>query len=196
PEDRERYQTIFANQPGAVASPTAGLHFTSAVVERLRARGIEICPLTLYVGPGTFQPVRTNEVERHRMQTEAYEIPEATAKAIGRARTERRPVLAVGTTVVRALESAALQSIGARGRGGVASAAEVPAGPGEAGVYLYPGAEFLVVNQILTNFHLPKSTLLLLVCAFAGRDFILDAYRHAVEAGYRFCSYGDCMLIR
>jgi len=196
PEDRERYQTIFANQPGAVASPTAGLHFTPAIVERLRARGIEICPLTLYVGPGTFQPVRTNEVERHRMQTEAYEIPEATAKAIGRARAERRPVLAVGTTVVRALESAALQSIGARGRGGVASAAEVPAGPGEAGVYLYPGAEFLVVNQLLTNFHLPKSTLLLLVSAFAGREFILEAYRHAVEAGYRFYSYGDCMLIR
>ena len=190
PEDRERYQTIFARQPGAVAAPTAGLHFTPAVVERLRDRGIEICPLTLYVGPGTFQPVRTNEVERHRMQPEAYEIPEATATAIGRAKAERRPVLAVGTTVVRALESAA------RGVGCLSGAAEVPAGPGEAGVYLYPGAEFLVVNQLLTNFHLPKSTLLLLVCAFAGRQLILDAYRHAVDSGYRFYSYGDCMLIR
>ena len=196
PEDRERYQTMFARHPGAVASPTAGLHFTPAVVERLRVRGIEICPLTLYVGPGTFQPVRTSEVERHRMQPEAYEIPEATATAIGRAQAGRRPVLAVGTTVVRALESAARQGMAARGGEGVASAAEVPAGPGEAGVYLYPGAEFLVVNQLLTNFHLPKSTLLLLVCAFAGREFVLEAYRHAVEAGYRFYSYGDCMLIR
>ncbi|HKO05357.1 MAG TPA: tRNA preQ1(34) S-adenosylmethionine ribosyltransferase-isomerase QueA [Candidatus Acidoferrales bacterium] len=196
PEDRERYQTIFARQPGAVASPTAGLHFTSAVVERLRDRGIEICTLTLYVGPGTFQPVRTNEVERHRMQVEAYEIPEVTATSIGRAKAERRPVLAVGTTVVRALESAARQAMAARGGGFAAAGGEVPAGPGEAGVYLYPGAEFLVVNQLLTNFHLPKSTLLLLVCAFAGREFILEAYRHAVEADYRFYSYGDCMLIR
>ncbi len=196
PEDRERYQTIFARQPGAVAAPTAGLHFTSAVVERLRDRGIEICALTLYVGPGTFQPVRTNEVERHRMQPEAYEIPEATATAIGRAKAERRPVLAVGTTVVRALESAARQAMAARGGGFAAAGGEMPAGPGEAGVYLYPGAEFLVVNQLLTNFHLPKSTLLLLVCAFAGREFILDAYRHAVASGYRFYSYGDCMLIR
>jgi len=195
-EDRERYQTIFARRPGAVAAPTAGLHFTAGVVERLRGRGIEICPLTLYVGPGTFQPVRTNEVERHRMQPEAYEIPEATAKAIGRARAERRPVLAVGTTVVRALESAARRAMVARGGGSGTPATELPAGPGEADVYLYPGAEFLVVNQLLTNFHLPKSTLLLLVCAFAGREFLLEAYRHAVEAGYRFYSYGDCMLIR
>jgi S-adenosylmethionine:tRNA ribosyltransferase-isomerase len=196
PEDRESYQTMFARHPGAVAAPTAGLHFTPAVVERLRARGIEICPLTLYVGPGTFQPVRTDEVERHRMQTEAYDVPEATVAAIRRARAARRPVLAVGTTVVRALESAARQAMAAPGADSAASVAEVSAGPGEAGVYLYPGAEFLVVNQLLTNFHLPKSTLLLLVCAFAGREFVLDAYRHAVEAGYRFYSYGDCMLIR
>jgi S-adenosylmethionine:tRNA ribosyltransferase-isomerase len=148
------------------------------------------------VGPGTFQPVRTDEVERHRMQPEAYEIPEDTAAAIHRARAAGRPVLAVGTTVVRALESAARQVRGGP-QGQVApSSVEVPAGPGEAGVFLYPGAEFLVVDQLLTNFHLPKSTLLLLVSAFAGREFILEAYRHAVEAGYRFYSYGDCMLIR
>ncbi|HKO04958.1 MAG TPA: tRNA preQ1(34) S-adenosylmethionine ribosyltransferase-isomerase QueA [Candidatus Acidoferrales bacterium] len=196
PEDRERYQTIFARQPGAVAAPTAGLHFTPAVLERLRARGIEICTLTLDVGPGTFQPVRTEEVERHRMQPEAYEIPEATAAAICRAQAAGRPVLAVGTTVVRALESAARRAMAARGAGRNSSAAPVAAGAGEADVYLYPGAEFLMVNQLLTNFHLPKSTLLLLVCGFAGRDFVLDAYGHAVEAGYRFYSYGDCMLIR
>jgi len=184
-EDRERYQTVFARRPGAVAAPTAGLHFTPAILDRIRARGIEVCPLTLLVGPGTFQPVRTDEIERHEMQTEAYDIPEATAAAIRRARSAKRPVLAVGTTVVRALESAAR------------SAGEsIPPGPGEAAAYLYPGAEFRVVGQLLTNFHLPKSTLLLLVSAFAGREFVLDAYRHAVREGYRFYSYGDCMLIR
>lgn len=190
-EDRERYQTVFARRSGAVAAPTAGLHFTERILERIRARGVEICPLTLFVGAGTFQPVRTDEVERHQMQPEAYDLPETTAAAIGRARAAGRPVLAVGTTVVRALESAA-QTAGLRS----GHAGAIPAGPGEAGIYLYPGAEFLVVNQLLTNFHLPKSTLLLLVAAFAGRDFVLDAYRHAVESGYRFYSYGDCMLIR
>jgi len=191
PEDRSRYQTIFARHTGAVAAPTAGLHFTERVLERLRARGVEVCALTLYVGPGTFQPVRTEEVERHTMQPEAYEIPASTAEAVNRARTAGRPVLAVGTTVVRALESAA--------RAGVPDAAGRPRlspGSGEARVYLYPGAEFRVVDQLLTNFHLPKSSLLVLVSAFAGRELILDAYRHAVEAGYRFYSYGDCMLIR
>jgi len=191
PEDRTRYQTIFARHPGAVAAPTAGLHFTPSIVERVRVRGIELCALTLYVGPGTFQPVRTDEVERHQMQPEAYEIPAATVAAIHRARAEGRPVLAVGTTVVRALESAA-RAAGRDGDGRLL----LPSGPGEATAYLYPGAEFLVVNQILTNFHLPKSTLLLLVSAFAGREFILDAYRHAVASGFRFYSYGDCMLIR
>ena len=191
PEDRARYQTIFARHPGAVAAPTAGLHFTQAVLDRLRARGMELCALTLSVGPGTFQPVRTDEVERHEMQPEAYEIPEATADAINRARAAHRPVLAVGTTVVRALESA----VRARGSG-TSRRPLIPSGPGEATAYLYPGAEFRVVDQLLTNFHLPKSTLLLLVSAFAGREFVLDAYRHAVQAGYRFYSYGDCMLIR
>jgi S-adenosylmethionine:tRNA ribosyltransferase-isomerase len=196
PEDRERYQTIFARRPGAVAAPTAGLHFTPAVLERLRGRGVEICSLTLFVGPGTFQPVRTADVERHQMQPEAYDIPTETAAAIRRACATGRPVLAVGTTVVRALESAARNAVAAQGSGAAASGFEVPSGPGEAGIYLYPGADFLVVNQLLTNFHLPRSTLLLLVSAFAGRDFILAAYRHAVETGYRFYSYGDCMLIR
>ena len=191
PEDEARYQTVFARRPGAVAAPTAGLHFTESIFERLRARGIEICALTLFVGPGTFQPVRTEEVERHQMQPEAYDIPESTAAALVRARAARRPVLAVGTTVVRTLESAARAATAAGG-----AAMKIPAGPGEAGVYLYPGAEFRVVTQLLTNFHLPKSTLLLLVAAFAGRELILDAYRHAVESGYRFYSYGDCMLIR
>jgi S-adenosylmethionine:tRNA ribosyltransferase-isomerase len=192
PEDRERYQTIFARRPGAVAAPTAALHFTPAIVERIRARGIEFCSLTLNVGPGTFQPVRTEEVERHRMLPEAYVIPEETAAKINRAREAGRPVLAVGTTVVRALESAA------QGPGGVTRSgpAMIPAGSGEAGAYLFPGAQFLVVDQLLTNFHLPKSTLLLLVCAFAGREHILKAYRHAMDTGYRFYSYGDCMLIR
>jgi S-adenosylmethionine:tRNA ribosyltransferase-isomerase len=190
-EDRERYQTIFARRPGAVAAPTAGLHFTPEVLERLRSRGTEVCALTLYVGPGTFQPVRTDEVERHQMQPEAYEIPEATAAAIAQARDAGRPVLAVGTTVVRTLESAARA-----GERDALGRLRIPSGPGEAGVYLYPGADFLVVNQLLTNFHLPKSTLLLLVCAFAGRGFIFQAYRHAVDSGYRFYSYGDCMLIR
>ena len=189
--DRERYQTVFARRPGAVAAPTAGLHFTASILERLRARGIEICPLTLFVGPGTFQPVRSEVIERHPMQPEAYDIPEATAAAIERARARGRPVLAVGTTVVRALESAARAAAAAGGPG-----VNIPSGPGEAGIFLYPGADFLVVNQLLTNFHLPKSTLLLLVCAFAGREFILDAYGHAAESGYRFYSYGDCMLIR
>jgi S-adenosylmethionine:tRNA ribosyltransferase-isomerase len=183
-EDRERYQTIFARRPGAVAAPTAGLHFTPVILDELRARGVEVRTLTLFVGPGTFQPVRTDEVERHEMQPEAYDIPAETAEAVRRAKTAGRPVLAVGTTVVRALESAARTH------------AALPAGPGEAGVYLYPGAEFLVVDQLLTNFHLPKSTLLLLVSALAGRELILDAYRHAVASNYRFYSYGDCMLIR
>ena len=189
--DRSRYQTIFAQRPGAVAAPTAGLHFTQDVLERLRARGVELRALTLYVGPGTFQPVRTEEVERHTMHPEAYEIPAATADAVNRARAGGRPVLAVGTTVVRALESAARSA--PAGPGGIP---QIPAGPGDAAAYIYPGAEFRVVDQLLTNFHLPKSTLLVLVSAFAGREFILRAYRHAVESGYRLYSYGDCMLIR
>jgi S-adenosylmethionine:tRNA ribosyltransferase-isomerase len=187
--DRERYQTVFAKQPGAIAAPTAGLHFTAEILEKIRARGVEICELTLDVGLGTFQPVHTETLESHVMHSESYEIPEQTAQYIRRARAERRPILAIGTTVVRALEAAAL-------RAAEANATELLlAGKADARLFIYPGFPFRVVDALLTNFHLPRSTLLALVCAFAGRERVLAAYRHAIEAGYRFYSYGDCMLI-
>jgi S-adenosylmethionine:tRNA ribosyltransferase-isomerase len=173
-DDAERYQTVYATQPGAVAAPTAGLHFDAALLERVRLRGARIAKLTLHVGFGTFQPVRSDEVEAHRMHRERYSIPQSTLDAIRGRRT-----LAVGTSTLRALESAA--------------ATGTPTG--ETGLFIYPGYEFRVVDRLLTNFHLPKSTLLMLVCAFAGRDTILRAYRHAVERRYRFFSYGDAMLI-
>ena len=188
PSDRERYQTVFARQGTAVAAPTAGLHFTPEILARIRARGVEIVELTLDVGLGTFEPVRTERLEDHPIHAEAYEIPEATSAALARARSEKRPVLAVGTTVVRALEDAAEKNQG--------SAEPVAPGKSEAKIFLYPGKSFRVVNQMLTNFHLPRSSLLALVAAFAGRDTVLRAYRHAVDAGYRFYSYGDAMLIR
>jgi len=188
PADRERYQTVFAKQGSAVAAPTAGLHFTPAILERLRARGIEMAEITLDVGLGTFEPVRTERLEDHKIHAETYEIPETTAEAIERARRAGRPVLAVGTTVVRALEDAAEKNTG---RGG-----DVAAGRSEATIFLYPGKNFRIVDQLLTNFHLPQSSLLALVAAFAGREHVLRAYRHAVETGYRFYSYGDAMLIR
>jgi S-adenosylmethionine:tRNA ribosyltransferase-isomerase len=181
--DRERYQTVFARRWGAVAAPTAGLHFSERVLEALRARGCQVVELTLEVGYGTFQPIRVETVERHRMHAESYEIPAETAEAIAQARAAGRPVLAVGTTVVRALEASAAR------HGWVA------AGRAEADIFIYPGYEFRVVDQLLTNFHLPRSSLLLLVCALAGREPVLAAYRHAVEANYRFYSYGDCMLL-
>ncbi len=185
--DRERYQTVYARQGTAVAAPTAGLHFTPAILERLRERKIEMVEITLEVGLGTFEPIRTERLEDHKIHREAYEIGESAAEAITRARRERRPVLAVGTTVVRALEDAAETS----GESG-----EVMPAKREAEIFLYPGKPFRVINQLLTNFHLPRSSLLALVAAFAGRERILAAYGHAVEAGYRFYSYGDCMLIR
>jgi S-adenosylmethionine:tRNA ribosyltransferase-isomerase len=188
--DRERYQTVFAKRPGAIAAPTAGLHFTEEILEKIRARGVEICELTLDVGLGTFQPVHTETVESHRMHSESYEIPEETKQSIERARAARRPILAVGTTVVRALEAAALRARESNTR------ELVLAGKAEARLFIYPGFPFRVVDALLTNFHLPRSTLLALVCAFAGRERVLAAYRHAVQAGYRFYSYGDCMLIR
>lgn len=189
--DRERYQTVFASHPGAVAAPTAGLHFTEETLQRIRARGPEISELTLDVGLGTFQPIHSERLEDHRMHEEQYEIPGTTARAIEEARRAGRAVVAVGTTVVRALEDSALKAQRAGGSGPVVL-------PGKAGATLFmtPGFQFRVVDALLTNFHLPRSTLLALVCAFAGRDRILDAYRHAVESGYRFYSYGDCMLIR
>ena len=186
--DRERYQTVYASQGAAVAAPTAGLHFTSEILVRLRDRGIELAEITLEVGLGTFEPLRSERVEDHKIHAESYEISEAAGAVIERARRENRPVLAVGTTVVRALEDAAEKQ---SWRGGV-----IAPGKAQADIFLYPGKPFRVVNQLLTNFHLPKSSLLALVAAFAGREHVLEAYRHAVEAGYRFYSYGDCMLIR
>ncbi len=188
PQDRERYQTVYARQGSAVAAPTAGLHFTPGILGRLRDRGIEIAELTLDVGLGTFEPVRTERLEDHKIHGEAYEIPETTAAAIERAQRASRPVLAVGTTVVRALEDAAEKSAG--------RAELLGPGKAEAEIFLYPGKPFRIINQLLTNFHLPQSTLLAMVGAFAGRDHVLRAYRHAVESGYRFYSYGDAMLIR
>lgn len=182
PEDRERYQTVYARQRGSIAAPTAGLHFTAEILEQIRQRGIEIAEITLHVGLGTFQPVHAENVEEHKMHREAFTIPPETADQINRAIEAKRRVVAVGTTTVRTLEYAALH-------GGIA------AGSGEADIFIYPGFQFRVIGALLTNFHLPKSTLLMLVSAFAGRKNILRAYEHAVKERYRFFSYGDCMWI-
>jgi S-adenosylmethionine:tRNA ribosyltransferase-isomerase len=178
PEDRERYQTVYARAPGAVAAPTAGLHFTADLLREIEEAGVGIARVTLHVGIGTFKPVSAERIEEHRMERERYEIGEEAAEAIRRA--ER--VVAVGTTVVRTLESAA---IGKR---------EVRAGSGSTGLFITPGFQFQVVDALLTNFHLPRSTLLMLVSAFAGRERVLDAYAEAVREGYRFYSYGDAMF--
>jgi len=188
PFDRERYQTVFARQGFAAAAPTAGLHFTPQILERVKACGAEIAEITLEVGLGTFEPVRTERLEDHRIHPESYEIPASAAEAIARAQREKRPILAVGTTVVRALEDAAEKHSALNGY--------VEPGRAEATIFLFPGRPFRVVNQLLTNFHLPRSSLLALVAAFAGRENVLAAYHHAVDAGYRFYSYGDCMLLR
>ena len=188
--DRERYQTVFARRPGAVAAPTAGLHFTAEILERIKARGCETCEVTLDVGLGTFQPIHTEILEEHKIHSEAYEISEEVAEKICIAKREKRPVLAVGTTVVRTLEDAAARAVDAgEGR-------QLRVGRGEAQLFIIPGHRFQIVDMLLTNFHLPKSTLLALVASFAGKENILAAYRHAVAARYRFYSYGDCMLIR
>jgi S-adenosylmethionine:tRNA ribosyltransferase-isomerase len=196
PADRERYQTIFADRPGAVAVPTAGLHFSSAILERLRQQGVEMAAITLDVGLGTFQPIHEEEVERHRIHSEHYEISEAAAAAICQAHRDGRPILAVGTTVVRTLEDAAMIAAAKYGDQAGRSKPLLEPGPAEAGIFIQPGHAFRVTDELLTNFHLPQSTLLILVSAFAGREFVLRAYRHAVGAGYRFYSYGDCMWIR
>jgi S-adenosylmethionine:tRNA ribosyltransferase-isomerase len=189
PADRERYQTVYAQAPGpmarSVAAPTAGLHFTPEILEQIRACGIEIAEITLHVGLGTFQPVRVEKVEDHRLHREWYEISAEAAEAINRAKAEGRRVVAVGTTSVRALEYAA------EGAGGN----RVEAGRGEADAFIYPGYRFRIVDAMLTNFHLPQSTLLMLVCALGGKELVMAAYQHAVEAGYRFYSYGDCMFV-
>jgi S-adenosylmethionine:tRNA ribosyltransferase-isomerase len=188
--DRERYQTVFAKHPGSIAAPTAGLHFTPEILKKIHGRGVEICELTLEVGLGTFQPVHTETLEDHVMHAESYDIPGETVERIQQARAARRPILAVGTTVVRALEAAALRAAES------GSAELLRPGKADARLFIYPGFDFRVVDALLTNFHLPRSTLLALVCAFAGREKVLGAYHHAVQAGYRFYSYGDCMLIR
>jgi S-adenosylmethionine:tRNA ribosyltransferase-isomerase len=182
PEDESRYQTIYARVPGAVAAPTAGLHFDAPLMERLRSRGIETAFLTLHVGAGTFQPVRTREIAAHRMHAERYEIPAATAAAVRRARERGRSVVAVGTTSLRALEAAARDEA-------------VAAGRAETDLFITPGFAFRIVERLITNFHLPKSTLLMLVAAFAGIEPVRAAYRHAIARRYRFFSYGDAMLI-
>jgi len=182
--DRERYQTVYAHERGSVAAPTAGLHFTQEILSRIRERGIETAEITLHVGLGTFQPVRVEIVEEHKLHSEPYSISEEAAEKIARARRASRRVVAVGTTTVRTLEYAAQQSHG-----------EIPPGSGEANLFIYPGFEFQVVGALLTNFHLPQSTLLMLVCALSGKENVLRAYRHAVAERYRFYSYGDCMFV-
>lgn len=179
--DRRWYQTVYAKVQGSIAAPTAGLHFTPRVIQALREKGVVWCEVTLHVGPGTFRPVRTPDVRHHRMDPEWYEIPPDVWTCIEAARRQGRRVLVVGTTTTRALESAARH--------------DPPCLSGWADVFIYPGYEFRVVRDLLTNFHLPRSTLLMLVCALAGRDFILAAYQEAIRERYRFYSYGDCMLI-
>ena len=181
-DDRSRYQTVYARTAGAVAAPTAGLHFDETLLAQLDAGGIERAFVTLHVGAGTFQPLRVDELAQHRMHAEWLEVSAATAARINAARTAGRRVVAVGTTVVRALESAA----GEHG---------VPPFAGETRIFIYPGYRFRAVDALITNFHLPESTLLMLVCAFAGTDQVLAAYRHAVRERYRFFSYGDAMLV-
>jgi S-adenosylmethionine:tRNA ribosyltransferase-isomerase len=183
PADRERYQTVYARRPGAIAAPTAGLHFSNELLEELAAAGVERAALTLHVGIGTFKPVTAPLVSDHRMDRERYEISEEAAAAVSRARAGGRRVVAVGTTVVRALEAAAAAADG-----------EVHAGAGATDLFITPGFRFQVVDALLTNFHLPRSTLLMLVSAFAGRDRVLAAYHEALLLGYRFFSYGDAML--
>lgn len=183
PADRDRYQTVYARERGSIAAPTAGLHFTPAILAALDAAGIERAAITLHVGYGTFQPIRVVDVEDHRMEAEHYEVPADTAAAINRAVSEGRRVVAVGTTTTRTLESVAT----AEGR--------VTAGAGSTALFIVPGHRFRVVTGLITNFHLPESSLLLLVSAFAGRESALAAYRHAVERRYRFYSYGDAMIV-
>ncbi len=187
--DRERYQTVYARQRGSVAAPTAGLHFTPEILDQLRARGIEMAHITLHVGLGTFQPVRAERVEDHKLHTESYSISPEAAGAINAALAAQRRVVAIGTTTVRTLEFVARENAG-----------RVIAGSGEADIFIYPmpaekAFPFRVVGALLTNFHLPQSTLLMLVSAFAGREQTLAAYQHAVREKYRFYSYGDCMFV-
>src|SRR6185295_17187124 len=181
-EDAERYQTVYARERGAVAAPTAGLHFNPSLLESLRIRGVSLAYVTLHVGAGTFQPVRVQDLAQHEMHGEWYDVPQATVDAVEGARKKGGRVLAVGTTTLRALESAA-------------TGGELKSARGETRLFVLPGYRFRVVERLLTNFHLPKSTLLMLVSAFGGMNNVRRAYRHAIEQRYRFYSYGDAMLI-
>jgi len=183
PEDRERYQTVYAKEQGSVAAPTAGLHFTPEILQRIQQRGIETAEITLHVGLGTFQPLHAERVEENRLHSEAYFISSAAAEQINRALAANRRVVAVGTTTVRALEHSASET------------GKAQPGHNLADIFIYPGHQFRVAGALLTNFHLPQSTLLMLVCAFAGTKTVLEAYRHAVDENYRFYSYGDCMFV-
>ncbi len=180
--DRERYQTVYAAEPGAVAAPTAGLHFDQAIFDALAERGVEVARLTLHVGAGTFQPVRSDDIREHHMHAEHVRVGEDCVERVAAARRRGGRVVAAGTTVVRSLESAA--------QGGALAPFE-----GDTDIFIYPGFRFRVVDALVTNFHLPGSTLLMLVSAFAGREFVLSAYRHAIDAGYRFFSYGDATFL-
>ena len=186
--DRERYQTVFARERGSVAAPTAGLHFTPEILERIRARGIETAEITLHVGLGTFQPIHAERVEDHKMHRESFSISPDAAQKINAALATGRRIVAVGTTTVRTLEYCASQTAEDK-------PLRIEACSGEAELFIYPGFQFRVIGALLTNFHLPQSTLLMLVSAFAGRERVLAAYEHAVGQRYRFFSYGDCMLI-
>ena len=181
-EDEQRYQTVYAQTPGAVAAPTAGLHFTETLLQQLRARGINLQFLTLHVGAGTFLPVQTNTIAEHKMHSEWYSISAETVAAIEQAKAARGRVVAVGTTSMRALEAASVNG-------------RLQPGSGETEIFITPGFQFQTVDRLITNFHLPKSTLMMLVSAFGGYDNIMQAYRHAVRQGYRFFSYGDAMLL-
>jgi S-adenosylmethionine:tRNA ribosyltransferase-isomerase len=181
--DEERYQTVYARESGSVAAPTAGLHFDAPLLQRLRERGIGLAQVTLHVGAGTFQPVRVQQIVQHRMHAERYHVPLETAQAIAATRARGGRVVAVGTTSLRTLEAAARED------------GSVAVGAGETALFVTPGFRFRVVDCLITNFHLPKSTLLMLVSAFGGIEPIRAAYRHAIDAGYRFFSYGDAMLI-
>ena len=185
PADRDRYQTVFAHQQGSAAAPTAGLHFTPATLDALQNRGVQIARVTLHVGLGTFQPVRVDRLDDIRLHAESYELPAATAEAINKARRDRRRIVAVGTTTVRTLEHCALNAAGAN----------LEPHSGSTSIFIRPGYQFRLVNALLTNFHLPHSTLLMLVSAFAGYEPTRAAYAHAVREQYRFFSYGDCMFI-
>ena len=182
--DRERYQTVYARERGSVAAPTAGLHFTPEILARLGECGVETTEVTLHVGLGTFQPIHVEKVEEHKLHSEPYSISNEAAEKIEKARSQKRRIIAIGTTTVRTLEYAAQLGKG-----------EIRPGSGEANLFIYPGYKFRVVGALLTNFHLPESTLLMLVCALGGKEQVLNAYQHAVAERYRFYSYGDCMFV-